>query len=121
MPNIIKYPLDPTGISITNLVQGEVHTLVNRPIRCVATMYGGYYANSMVITDLNTNVILNANQWYPGELYDVPTALYGLPVYARPNNVMTGIISPTDVTGIIVDKPGRVHIGFGTGSNVTGS
>ena len=82
MPNIIKYPLDPTGISITNLVQGEVHTLVNRPIRCVATMYGGYYANSMVITDLNTNVILNANQWYPGELYDVPTALYGLPVYA---------------------------------------
>ena len=82
MPNIIKYPLDPTGVSVTNLVQGEQHILVNRPIRCIATNYGGYYANSMVITDLSNNKILNINQWYPGELYDVPTALYGQPIYA---------------------------------------
>ena len=82
MPNIIKYPLDPTGVSVTNLVQGEQHILVNRPIRCIATNYGSYYANSMVITDLSNNKILNINQWYPGELYDVPTALYGQPIYA---------------------------------------
>ena len=82
MPTILKYPLDPTGINISNLVVGEQHTLVNRPVRCVATTYGGYYANSMVITDLTNNKVLTSGQWYPGELYDVPTAMYGQPVYA---------------------------------------
>lgn len=83
MPNpvIIKYPLDPTGLSTTNLVQGEEHILSSRPTRCIATTYGAYYADSMVITDLSTNLVLSANQWYPGELYEVPTALYGQPVY----------------------------------------
>jgi len=82
MPTIIKYPLDPTGSSISNLVSGEQYTLASRPIRCIATAYGAYYSDSMVITDMNTNLPLNPNQWYPGELYDVPTALYGQPVYA---------------------------------------
>jgi len=81
-PIVIKYPLDPTGQNPNNLVAGEEHALSARPIRCIATKYGGYFANSMVIKDLATNLILNSSQWYPSELYEVPTALYGQPVYA---------------------------------------
>ena len=82
MPVIIKYPLDPTGQHPSNLVSGEQYTLPTRPVRCVATAYGAYFADSMIITDMSTGLPLASNQWYPGELYDIPTAMFGQPVYA---------------------------------------
>ena len=82
MPITVKYPLDPTGVSPNNLVQGEVCTLVTRPVRSIAPMYGAFYEESMVVTDLDTGIALDNTQWYAGELYDVPTAKYGKAVYA---------------------------------------
>lgn len=81
-PLVIKYPLDKTGINPNNLVVGEPHTLNNRNIRSIAPTYGAYYGSSIVIFDVINNRPLTSNQWYPGELYDVPTALYGQGVYA---------------------------------------
>jgi len=82
-PVIVRYPLDPTGISPNNLVQGEVHTLTKRLNRTVVPLYGAFFAESMRIVDQLTQLPLARDlQWYPGELYEVPTALYGKDIYA---------------------------------------
>jgi hypothetical protein len=82
-PLLIRYNLDPTGVSSNNLVQGEQHTLVSRLVRTIVPTYGAYFAESMIITDLATNKqLVRGAQWYPGELYDVPTAKYGKDIYA---------------------------------------
>jgi len=89
-PLIVKYPLDPTGSSPTNLVTAEPCTLNGRNIRCIAPIYGAYYGNSMVIIDTATNKPLTANQWYPSQLCDMPTSEFGQAVY--------GIVVITDTT-----------------------
>ena len=81
MTTIIQYPLDPTGINIDNLVSNELHTLIIRPLRYLVPNYSAFYADSMVIKDVDTNAILNSNQWYPTELQEEPTSLYGKGVY----------------------------------------
>ena len=95
MTLIIKYPLDPTGVSVNNLVSNELCQLSSDSIRCIAPLNGAFYGTSMVIIDLNTNQTLNSSQWYPSELYDVPTALYGKAIYGiaviTDNNVSTNI------------------------------
>jgi hypothetical protein len=90
-PIILKYPLDPTGVNSNNLVQGELVTLNNKRVRSIAPMYGAFFADSVIIMDMNTNVaLIRGVDWYPGELYEVPTALYGKGIYgliiiANPN------------------------------------
>lgn len=82
-PVIVRYPLDPTGVNPDNLVIGEEHVLSSRLTRSIAPIYGAYYAESMVLTDKATNLQLVRNQqWFPAELYEVPTALYGKEVFA---------------------------------------
>jgi hypothetical protein len=82
-PIIVRYNLDPTGVSPDNLVQGEAHTLVGRLVRSIAPIYGAFFAGSMVVTDQTTGLpLVRGQQWYPGELYDVPTALYGKDIFA---------------------------------------
>lgn len=82
-PLIIRYNLDPTGSDPNNLVLGEQHTLSGRTVRAIAPTYGAYFVDSLVITDLTTNQPLVRDvQWYPGEMYEVPTAKYGKDVFA---------------------------------------
>jgi len=82
-PITIRYPLDPTGLSPDNLVQGEVHALTSRTTRSLCPTYGAYFEDSMIIVDQNTmQPLVKGTQWYPGELYEVPTALYGKGIYA---------------------------------------
>ena len=82
-PIVVRYNLDPTGLDPNNLVQNEPHLLVRRVVRSIAPLYGAYFADSMVITDVVTNRKLIRNQhWYPAEMYEVPTAKYGKDVYA---------------------------------------
>lgn len=75
--NVTRFPLDPTGVSPDNLVQGEIHDMVRRKVRAIATEYGGFFTNSLKITDTATNAVLAANQYYAAELYELPTAKYG--------------------------------------------
>jgi hypothetical protein len=80
---VIRYPLDPTGTSPDNLVQGELHTLPARLIRAVATTYGAFYTESIVVRDTSNNQVLTKGvQYYPAELYEIPTAKFGKEVCA---------------------------------------
>lgn len=78
IPTPVTYPLDLTGTSPDNLIQGEPQTLSpNRAVRAVAPMYGGFYKDSMAITDMANGNQLTASQFECVELYEVPTALTG--------------------------------------------
>lgn len=82
-PLIVRYNLDPTGISPDNLVVGEEHTLTKRLNRTLTPTYGAYYEDSVILVDMDTNKeLIKGVQWYPGELYEVPTAKYGKGIYA---------------------------------------
>jgi len=47
--------LDPTGTNPDNLIIGEIRNLSNRPIRAVASSYGPFYTESLVVYDHVTN------------------------------------------------------------------
>ena len=88
---VIKYPVDPTGISPSNLVQGEQCTLNGNKVRVIAPQYGAFFGASVQLTDLSNNyVLIEGTDWYPGQLYDIPTSefgqgVYGLIVITNPN------------------------------------
>ncbi|MNU19574.1 hypothetical protein D3C71_78030 [compost metagenome] len=82
-PNVIRYPLDPTGTNPDNLVVDEPHTLPARQIRAVATEYGAFYTESMVVVDAATNQpLVKGVQYYAAELYEVPSGMFGKEVCA---------------------------------------
>ena len=73
-----RYPLDPTGVSPDNLVVGEQHTLPNRTIRALATLYGAFFTESVVVRDRSNNQVLQKNVQYTAtELYEFPTGRWG--------------------------------------------
>lgn len=76
-PQVIRYPLDPTGKNPNNLVVNEPQTMINRQIRVIAPTYGAFFANSMVITDVATGKALTSSQYYNCEMYELPTERYG--------------------------------------------
>lgn len=75
----VTYPLDLTGNSPDNYIQGEPHTLThNRTIRVIVPTYGGFFSESMIVTDMANNQLLNrATDFQCVELYEVPTAKSG--------------------------------------------
>ncbi len=75
-PLVLKYPLDDTGTSPDNLVRGEPHEMVRRQTRAIATLYGGYYAESLVVRDKATGLPLTEDQYYAAEMYQLPTIKY---------------------------------------------
>lgn len=76
--DVIRYPLDPTGTSPDNLVDSEPHVLPNRKVRAVALGYGAFFTESIVVRDTANNAVLNkGTQYYPAELYELPSARYG--------------------------------------------
>lgn len=82
-PQVIRYPLDPTGTNPDNLVADEPHALVARQTRAIAPEYGAFYTESMVITDVSNNQILEKGvQYFAAELYEVPTGMFGKEVCA---------------------------------------
>jgi hypothetical protein len=82
-PQVIRYPLDPTGTSPDNLVSDEPHALVARQTRAIAPEYGAFYTESLVVTDVSNNQILEKGvQYFAAELYEVPTGMFGKEVCA---------------------------------------
>lgn len=79
----IRLNLDTTGASVDNRITNEPHTLqTSTNARIVVPSYGAFYSDSLVITDIATGLPLRTDQFYPSELYEVPTAKYGKEVYA---------------------------------------
>lgn len=83
-PLIVRYPLDPTGTSTNNLVSGEIQNLTpNRNVRAIATLYGAFFTESLVVTDTSNNKVLTpGTQYYAAEMYELPTARYGKEICA---------------------------------------
>lgn len=98
-PITIRYPLDPSGVAPSNMIDGERHTLApNRRWRCVATDYGAFFADSVRITDLTTGQVLTKDQYFEGELYEQPSDRYGKEIYA-----ILVIVDPEVGTEISID------------------
>lgn len=83
MPTLIRYPLDPTGTSPNNYVQGEEHTLLRRKVRAVAPTYGAFFTESMQVYDVDNGRPLDKGIDYDTvELYELPTVQFGKEVHA---------------------------------------
>ena len=79
---IYRYPLDGTGLSPDNLVVGEEHQLSTRPVRCIAPIYGGFFAESVVVKDLATDLpLIYGTDYTFGELFEFPTGRYGKEIF----------------------------------------
>lgn len=78
-PVTVSYPLDPTGVSPLNLVQGEIQNLVpNRKVYAVAPLYGAFFSDSLQVTNSVTHqVYVRDVDFYAANLYDLPSAKYG--------------------------------------------
>ena len=82
-PIVVRYPLDPTGLSPDNKVLSEEHTLSDRPIKAFATSYGGFFTESVVVREKDSQRVLDKDvDYYCAELYDIPTARYGKEICA---------------------------------------
>lgn len=75
----VSYPLDPTGTSPANLVQGEVHPLTSgRKVQAFAVGAGAFYVNSLVVVHEATQRVLTKGvEYYSANLIEVPTSRYG--------------------------------------------
>ena len=97
MPDILaRFDLDVTGTSVDNYISGEPHTLNTTPIRVVIPNYGAFFTESIEVRNATTNALLTKGvQYYPANLYEVPTAKYGKEICG------VIIITDTTVTGNI--------------------
>lgn len=82
-PIVIKYPLDLTGKSPNNLVLGEIHELPVGVNRAIATNYGPFYTQGLVVRELPSGKVLQPNLQYKAvQLYEEATMRSGLEVCA---------------------------------------
>ena len=84
MPIIpVLYPLDPTGLSPTNLVVGEVINLTVNQIRGATPIYGAFFTESAVVFDNTTGVqLVRGSQYQFVELLQEATQMYGKEICA---------------------------------------
>lgn len=78
MPDIVRYPLDLTGTSPDNYVQGELHTPVKRNVRAIAPTYGAFFTESLAVVDVAANRTLDKGiDFDTAELFEIPTQQTG--------------------------------------------
>lgn len=98
-PEIIKYPLDLTGVNPNNLVRSEPHTLPAGTNRAIVPNYGAFYADSVIIRDANSGVILKPREQFKAvQLYQEATEKTGQEVCAVLVVTDTSITSDIEVT-----------------------
>lgn len=82
-PIVIKYPYDPTGLAVTNLVSQELHVIPVTRNRAFALNAGPFYAKSVVVTSMPNNVPLTRGVDYEIlYLYQEATRITGQEVCA---------------------------------------
>jgi hypothetical protein len=62
--NLQRFIFDQTGQDPNNLVQNELHTLTQNPIRVIVPKYGPYYGDSLIVKDVDNNRILTLGTDY---------------------------------------------------------
>ena len=58
MATLPRYNLDLTGVNVNNRVVDEPHLLTVKQFRSVAPIYGPYYTESLIVTDMSTQQVL---------------------------------------------------------------
>lgn len=95
----VKYPLDKTGVAVSNKVESEPHTLRASMLRPVVLKSGAFFNESIVVRDAATNRILTKNiDFYGTVLYELPTEAYGKEIYQ-----VVVIVDQTCGANILVD------------------
>lgn len=75
---VIRFPLDITGLNPDNFVNGEIHTLNNKPVRAIAPIYGAFFTESLKVFDNRTQQLLvRGTQYICTELLQTATETYG--------------------------------------------
>jgi hypothetical protein len=97
MPTLNQYPLDPSGVSVNNLVQGEAGSLATG-LRVLALKNGAFFAASLKIKDVATNQFLTAAQFHAAWRYSVPTAQFKKDVCG-----LVVITDPTVGNSLLID------------------
>lgn len=104
VPQVIQLPLDPTGQSANNLVQGETHTLIaNRTYRAIAPTCGAFYAESLKVYDVNGVQLTDGSngtprQYYAAEFLELPSGRYNQDIYS-----IVLIIDPAVSANVSID------------------
>ena len=75
----LEYPLDPTGTSPNNKVEGELHDVITTmAVRVVTAKFGAFFKDSMIPVNAATGLRLTyGTQYYCAYRYDVPSARFG--------------------------------------------
>ena len=94
--NTVRLDLDPTGHNINNRIVDEPHTLSNRPTRSIATNYGPFFAESVIIKD-GAVTLGRGSDYQIVELHQEATLKYGKEV----SSVIL-IINPQTNTNVTV-------------------
>lgn len=78
-----RYPLDPTGLDVNNLVDGEIHSLNNKEVRALVPVYGPIFREGLTVHDDNNNNLLTYQDDYVVvELLQEATAKFGKEIVA---------------------------------------
>lgn len=96
-----RYPYDPTGKSPDNLVRGEVHDIPPLTQRIIATRYGAFYKDSLIVTHKGKTLTLNQDYELAG-FYQEATAEVGQDVYVLIYFTNEDIIGDVELTYQIV-------------------
>jgi hypothetical protein len=80
---LFAYPLDPTGQSPANRVEGEVHALAPKRVRAIIPRYGPYYTKNLIVYDDESGTVLKRQTQYRcAELLQDATLNYGQEICA---------------------------------------
>lgn len=74
---IVKYPLDPTGLSPDNRVVGEVHKTINTLKRIIIPEHGPFYTESLRVYESASNRQLASTDFVAVEYYVSASSMFG--------------------------------------------
>ena len=89
--------LDITGLNVNNKVVDEPHDLSNRPVRSIATNYGPFFAESVIVRD-GAALLTRGADYQIVELHQEATLRYGKEISSVILIINSGISSHVTVT-----------------------
>ncbi len=76
-PLVYKYPYDPTGVNIQNLVSEEKHSIPREDNRAFATSAGPFYSESLVVKDATGKLLKPKTDYIAFEYVSDPSEITG--------------------------------------------
>lgn len=81
--NTTVLDLDITGVNPANKIVDEPHTLTsNRPVKAITPNLGPFYGNSIVVKDIDNNILTRGADYQLVELHQEATLKYGKEIFS---------------------------------------